>query len=166
MRSLTDLRRLRTAAQWGKRTYYTRFWGMDIHDTVLFSMSANFDRTYPKGVHIGPETYVAFGAVVLTHDRTRGLYLDTRIGRHCFIGAHSMVLPGVTIGDGCVVGAGSVVTRDVPDRTIVAGNPARVIRSGVEVGPYGRYVDADERTRRDREARALREAGPGGSSTG
>lgn len=51
-----------------------------------------------------------------------------RIGRGTFVGAHSVILPGVTIGAGCVIGAGSVVSRDVPDFCIAAGVPARVIR--------------------------------------
>ena len=45
-----------------------------------------------------------------------------------FIGVHAIILPGVTIGEGAMVGAGAVVTKDVPPRTMVAGNPARVIR--------------------------------------
>lgn len=50
------------------------------------------------------------------------------IGDNVWIGNRAIILPGVTIGDGAVVGAGSVVTRDVPARTVVAGNPARVLR--------------------------------------
>jgi acetyltransferase-like isoleucine patch superfamily enzyme len=51
-----------------------------------------------------------------------------RIGRNVWIGFDCVVMPGVTIGDGSIVGARSVVTEDVPPFTIVAGNPARVIR--------------------------------------
>lgn len=70
--------------------------------------------------------------------------MHTWIGRNCFIGGESLILPGVTIGDNCVIGAGSVVTKDVPARSIVAGNPAKVIRSEIDVGRYGRFTDADE----------------------
>ncbi|KAL6410677.1 maltose O-acetyltransferase [Ilyonectria robusta] len=50
------------------------------------------------------------------------------VGEDCWFGGNCIVLPGVTIGRGVTVGAGSVVTKDVPDRVVVAGNPARVIR--------------------------------------
>jgi acetyltransferase-like isoleucine patch superfamily enzyme len=51
-----------------------------------------------------------------------------RIGNGSWVGARAIVLPGVTIGERCVIAAGSVVSKDVPDRTLVAGNPARVLR--------------------------------------
>lgn len=51
-----------------------------------------------------------------------------RIGDRCWFGANVVVCPGVTIGDGCVIGAGSVVVRDVPPNCFAAGNPCRVIR--------------------------------------
>jgi len=94
-------------------------------------------------VHVGAQSYVAFEARILTHDMTRGLYLHTRIGQNCFIGGRSLILPGIEIGDNCVVGAGSVVTKSVPPRSLVAGNPARILRENIEVGPYGRFATAD-----------------------
>jgi acetyltransferase-like isoleucine patch superfamily enzyme len=138
------LRKLLTGA---RRWVLVSIMGMDIHPTVEMSLSAKPDRTFPKGVHIGEYSYVAFGARILTHDRTRGLYLHTYVGRNCFIGGESLILPGVRIGDNCVVGAGSVVTKDVPERSIVAGNPARIVRENIEVGPYGRFLDADDNER-------------------
>ncbi len=51
------------------------------------------------------------------------------IGSDCWLGANVVVCPGVTIGDGCVIGAGSVVTRDVPPMSFAGGNPCRVIRT-------------------------------------
>jgi acetyltransferase-like isoleucine patch superfamily enzyme len=111
---------------------------MDLDPTCDFSLSARFDKTFPRGIHVGAESYVAFDAAILSHEMIRALYAHTRIGQRCFIGARSLIMPGVTIGDGSVVAAGSVVIKDVPARSIVAGNPARVIRSDVDVGPYGR----------------------------
>ena len=103
-------------------------------------MSATLDRTYPRGVHIGESSAVSFGAVVMTHDYTRGLHLDTRIGERCQIGAHSFIMPGVTIGDECVVAPASVVMKDVPSNTLVAGNPARMIERGIKTGRWGKLI--------------------------
>lgn len=56
-------------------------------------------------------------------------YGKIRVGDRSFIGCNTTILPGVTIGSRCVIGAGSVVTKDVPDGMVVAGNPARIIMS-------------------------------------
>jgi acetyltransferase-like isoleucine patch superfamily enzyme len=62
------------------------------------------------------------------HDWSHSAMAPVRICEGAWIGARSMILKGVTVGAGAVVGMGSVVTRDVPARTVVAGNPARIIR--------------------------------------
>lgn len=126
-----------------RRFWQTAVFGMDVAPSAQVSLSARLDRTFPIGVHIGARSYVALEALVLTHDRTRGLYVHTHVGEDCFIGARSILLPGVRVGHGSIVAAGAVVTRDVPPASIVAGNPARVIQSSIEVGPYGRLLDAD-----------------------
>ncbi len=62
-------------------------------------------------------------------DDPRDLFLDNVvIGNDVWIGANAIILPGVNIGDGAVIGAGTVVTKDVPPYAIVGGNPARVIK--------------------------------------
>lgn len=136
--------KLRHKLNYVRFLYLTKVWGMDIHETARFSLSTKFDFTHPKGIHIGEKTYVAFRTSILTHDMTRGMFVDTYIGKNCFVGAHSLIMPGVKIGDNSIVAAGSIVTKDVPPYTIVAGNPARVIREGIEVKGFGRFMDADE----------------------
>ena len=51
-----------------------------------------------------------------------------KIGRNCWIGAGAIIVPGVTIGDNTVIGAGSVVTKDIPSNVVAVGNPCRVLR--------------------------------------
>jgi len=138
LNSLNKLKSIRLLLVAIKKLYLTKTWGMDLHPTCQFSLTTRFDKTFPAGIHIGAETFLAFDVAVLSHDMIRALYAHTRIGERCFIGARSVIMPGVVIGSGSVVAAGSVVTRDVPPRSIVAGNPARIIRSDIETGPYGR----------------------------
>lgn len=88
---------------------------------------------------IGEGTLLGAGAMVLDNDfhKPDGRFgwkstgpedaRPVRIGRGCFLGARSMVLKGVTLGDRVVVGAGAVVTKDVPEGKTVVGNPARVV---------------------------------------
>ena len=65
---------------------------------------------FPRGIHVGERSYVALEAIVLAHDMTRAKKTHTRIGRNCFIGAGAIVLPGVTIGEGAIIGAGATST--------------------------------------------------------
>lgn len=156
MRSLNSFLWLRRALVRVKRVYYCKLWGMDIDPTASFSLSVRFDKTNPGGVHIGAYSYVAFDVAILAHDMTRGLYLHTRIGECCFIGARSVILPGVTVGDHSIVGAGSVVTKDVPPNCIAAGNPASVIRNNIVTGRWGCLVTASRSEEDDEEEPRLR----------
>lgn len=110
------------------RNWYLKRVGMTIGSGVKISLNSKLDFTNPKGIHIGDDTYVAFDAVLLAHDMSRNINKDVVIGERCFIGARSIIMPGVTIGDEVVVAAGAVVTKDVPDNVIVAGNPSKIIR--------------------------------------
>ena len=129
-----------------RRIYFNKVWGMDIAPQCAISFSAKLDKTYPRGIHIGRGTAVNFGVCILTHDTPRKLYLDTWIGKECNIGARSMIMPGIRIGDNCVVAAASVVMKDVPSNCLVAGNPARIMEKGIQTGRLGiidRTVRAD-----------------------
>ena len=129
-----------------RRLYFVNVWGMDIGPGCAISFSARLDKSYPRGIHIGEGTAINFGAVVLTHDTPRGVHADTWIGKQCNIGANSIIMAGVRVGDNCVVAAASVVMKDVPSNCLVAGNPARIIEKGIQTGRLGiinRTVRAD-----------------------
>jgi acetyltransferase-like isoleucine patch superfamily enzyme len=93
------------------------------------------------GVDIGTDSMIASHCVItsVTHDidalakgllfRETTVQKPVKIGANVWIGSNAVILPGVSIGNDAVVGAGSVVTRDVPERSVVAGAPARVIRT-------------------------------------
>jgi len=108
------------------RLIQTKLWGMDIHPSATISRSALIDRTWPRGVHIEAGCKIGDEAVVLTHDMTRGIYLDTRIGAGSVVGPRAIVLPGVTIGENCVIMPGALVTKDMPPHSMAVGNPAKL----------------------------------------
>jgi len=117
--------------------YYTRIWGMHIGDDCRISLSARLDKANPDGVHIGKSTAITFGAAVLSHDFVNNEHKQTRIGDYCFIGAHAVIMPGVTIGDHSIVATGAIVMRNVPPNTVVMGNPARPIEQNIQTGRWG-----------------------------
>ena len=74
------------------------------------------------------QIYTATHPIEAELRRTREFAKPVTIGSDVWVGGAAIILPGVTIGDRCVIGAGSVVTRDIPDDVFAAGNPCRVIR--------------------------------------
>ena len=130
-------RTVRNALTGFRRRWLNTVWGMQIGEGCAISWSARLDRTNPRGIVIGRDTAVVFGAAILAHDTTRRLHRTTRIGERCNIGAHALVMPGVTIGDGSIVAAGAVVVRDIPPGCIAWGNPARVLEKGIVTGKWG-----------------------------
>jgi acetyltransferase-like isoleucine patch superfamily enzyme len=119
------------------RQYLRVVFGMDIGRGAKISLSAHLDKTNPRGVHIGEYTSVAFDAAILTHDFVNRKHVDVHIGKNCLIGARSIIYPGVSVGDHCIVSTAAVVMKDVPPNCIVAGNPGRVVETGVQTGPLG-----------------------------
>lgn len=100
---------------------------------------ANFNLTVVDDTHIYVGDYTMFGPNVtlataghpiLPELRQEGYQYNApvRIGKNCWLGAGVVVLPGVTIGDNVVVGAGSIVTKDLPDNVVAVGNPCKVLR--------------------------------------
>ncbi|MDN7023946.1 acyltransferase [Methanoculleus sp. FWC-SCC1] len=92
------------------------------------------------GIRIGRAVGIGPGVTILTSVHTEGeasqpvicndlTFGEVVVGDGSDIGVNTILLPGVTIGEGCIIGAGSVVTKDVPAYSVAAGNPARVLRS-------------------------------------
>ena len=100
---------------------------------------ANFNLTLVDDGHIyvgdytmiGPNVTIATaGHPILPELREKGYQynMEVHIGKNCWLGSGVVVLPGVTIGDNVVVGAGSIVTKDLPSNVVAVGNPCRVLR--------------------------------------
>ncbi len=100
---------------------------------------ANFNLTLVDDTHIyvgdytmiGPNVVLATAGHPILSELRPDAYqfnLPIHIGRNCWLGAGVIVLPGITIGDNSVIGAGSVVTKDIPANVVAVGNPCRVLR--------------------------------------
>ena len=80
-------------------------YGMDIGKNCRISWKAHLDKSInPKGIHIGDNTWVLSGAMILAHDHCRSLKADTYIGKNCVIGVRSIIMPGLSIGNQVVIG--------------------------------------------------------------
>lgn len=112
--------------------------GMKIGQNCSIQPGVIFDYSHCWLIRIGDNVTIAPHAYLLVHDAsTKGLVGYTKIGGiiiedNVFIGARALIMPGVTIGKNAIVAAGSVVTKSVPEGSIVAGNPAKII-STIEV---------------------------------
>lgn len=89
-------------------------------------------------ITIGKGTVIAKGVSIRDSDNHEMVYqgyqksLPICIGNHCWIGMNATILKGVTLGDGAIVAAGSVVTKDIPPKCVVAGVPARIIKENMD----------------------------------
>lgn len=98
--------------------------------TAISSIKVGRGCLFSEHVYISDHAHDVFG-MEDTPLVSRGLLAKgaVAIGDFCFLGFRSMVMPGVTLGNRCIVGAGSIVTKSFPDNSVIAGTPARFIRS-------------------------------------
>lgn len=107
--------------------------GLKLGSNVQFAADVFLDPSHCFLIHIGNNVTFAPNVRIIAHDASTKQFLDfTRIGLvrildDCFIGDSVIILPGVTIGPRSLVGAGSIVTRDIPENSVAVGHPARVI---------------------------------------
>ena len=124
--------------------FHANFGGRHVH--FGNRIYANFNLTLVDDTHIyvgdctmfGPNVIVATaGHPILPQLREQGYQYNApvHIGKNCWIGAGAIIVPGVTIGDDVVIGAGSIVTKDLPSRVVAVGNPCRILR---EIGEHDR----------------------------
>lgn len=117
--------------------FHANFGGKHVHFGKC--VYANFNFTAVDDTHIYVGDYTMFGPNVILATAGHPILPELRqeayqynmpvhIGKNCWLGAGVIVLPGVTIGDNTVIGAGSVVTKDIPSNVVAVGNPCRVLR--------------------------------------
>ena len=148
---------------------YARSLGVKIGDNVRFyGMAPGMFSTEPWLITIGNNVYITAGCVFITHDGGTlilrkevpdlEITAPITIGDDVYIGLRTMILPGVRIGNRCIIGAGSVVTKSIPDDCVAGGVPARVIKSTSEYlkSAQARSLHFGHLSAKDKE-RALRE---------
>ncbi|MGB9847007.1 MAG: acyltransferase [Desulfotomaculales bacterium] len=112
------------------KNFLYRLIGMRVGKNVSVGLLAVVDVLFPQLISIGDNSIIGYNVTLLSHEfRVREFCTGrVEIGPDVLIGANTTVLPGVVIGAGAQVGAGSLVNRDIPPGVLAAGVPARVIR--------------------------------------
>lgn len=118
-----------------KNWIYRKMLKMKVGQYTAFGLMAMVDVFFPERIHIGDNTIIGYNTTILAHEYLTNEYRlgDVIIGSNVLIGANCTILPGVTIGDGAIVAACSVVHKSVEPGQMVGGNPLRVIRDAESV---------------------------------
>ena len=124
-----------------------RWRGVRMGADCFVDPAAILETAYPENITLGDDVRVTAGAIVMTHIKPPHYLRDAGhvpvvlkpvvLEDHCFIGVNAVVMPGVTVGRAAVVASGAVVTTNVPALTMVAGNPAKIVKRVDESPPAG-----------------------------
>ncbi|MEW9702244.1 DapH/DapD/GlmU-related protein [Paenibacillus sp. SI8] len=115
-----------------KNWIYRNVLGMKVGEHTAFALMVMVDVFFPEKIHVGNNSIIGYNTTILAHEYLTKEYRlgEVHIGSNVMVGANTIILPGVTIGDYAIVGAGTVVHKDVAPHSFVAGNPLQVIREG------------------------------------
>lgn len=118
-----------------------RMCGVCIGKNCFVGQFVFFDDLYPQNIHIGNNTIITSGVKILSHFyNTKNSSFEVgivNIGDDVFVGMNSLIVKPVSVGNGSVIGAGSVVIHDVLPHTVCAGNPAKLLKV---LGGGGNYI--------------------------
>lgn len=118
-----------------KNWLYRTFLRMEVGKQTAFAFLVVPDIMYPEKISVGSNTIIGYNTTILAHEYLTNEYRlgEVKIGNDVMIGANSTILPGLSIGDGAVVSAGTLVHKDVPPGAFVGGNPMQVIYTKEEM---------------------------------
>ncbi|MFL6560975.1 MAG: acyltransferase [Bacillus sp. (in: firmicutes)] len=118
-----------------KNWLYRVFLGLEVGEHTSFALMVMLDVMFPEKISVGRNTVIGYNTTILAHEYLIKEYRlgPVAIGSEVMIGANSTILPGITIGDGAIVSAGTLVHKDVPPGVFVGGNPMRVIYTKEEL---------------------------------
>ncbi|MER3114074.1 acyltransferase [Bacillus altitudinis] len=118
-----------------KNWIYRTFLRMKVGENTAFALMVMVDLMFPEKITVGRNSVIGYNTTILSHEYLIKEYRlgEVYIGDEVLIGANSTILPGVTIGDGAIVSAGTLVNKDVPAGSFVGGNPMRMIYTKEEM---------------------------------
>lgn len=118
-----------------KNWLYRTFLRMEVGKKTSFALMVMPDIMFPEKITVGENSIIGYNTTILAHEYLIREYRlgEIVIGNEVMIGANTTILPGVTIGDGAIVSAGTLVHRDVPAGSFVGGNPMRIIYTKEEM---------------------------------
>lgn len=124
------------------KSFFLRIMGVSVGRGTFIGAHVTIDSFWPSSIKIGKNCGITADTIILSHKKDISDYsihkghsdypfkvMGVIIKDNVHIGTNSVILPGVEIGKGAIIGAGSVVTKDVPAHCVAVGNPARVIKT-------------------------------------